>query len=450
MRSVRVLIVEDDPDGCRSLAEAIEDIGLEVVTAMTGTAGVQCFREQTFDTVLTDLMLPDIDGVEVLSGIRNIDDQVPVMIMTAYGSVSSAVDSLKSGAYDYITKPLDLDDLQSKVLRAVETRRLRGEVKQLQNAIHERYSARAIVAESAGMRDVLGQIESLAGTDATVLVLGESGTGKELVARALHVDGKRAGGPFVAVNCGAFSETLLDSELFGHEKGSFTGATQQRKGAFERADGGTLFLDEIGDAPPSVQVKLLRVTEERQLHRLGGQAPISVDVRLLSASNRDVDDLVAQGVFREDLLYRLKVVTIEIPPLRKRREDIRPLVERFVAAACHEHGREITRIEPGYYDKLNAFDWPGNVRQLRNMVEGSILMTKKPVLGAEDLRLGEPQEGPPTDVRFPEDMTFAEIEKEVLTQALQRFEGNRTLVAEKLGLSRRTIQRKIKEFDLPF
>jgi len=449
MEKPRVLIIEDDPDGSLSVAEAIEDVGLQPVTAMTGESGVQRFREQAFDAVLSDLMLPDIDGVEVLSRLRNINSQVPVLIMTAYGSVASAVESLKSGAYDYLTKPLDLDDLQSKILRAVETRKLRGEVEQLRDAVHDRYSTRQMVAKSEAMMEILGQMESLANTDATVLVVGESGTGKEVVARALHVDGKRATGPFVAVNCGAFSETLLDSELFGHERGAFTGATQQRKGAFERAHGGTLFLDEIGDSPPSVQVKLLRVIEERQLYRLGGQSPIDVDVRLISASNRDVDELVAAGQFREDLLYRLKVVTITIPPLRERRRDIRPLVDLFVATVSREHGREITSVEPEYYKKLEAFDWPGNVRQLRNTVEVSVLMTKRPVLTADDLQLGPPRKQQ-DEATFPADMTFAEIEEQVLAQALQRFDGNRTLVAEKLGLSRRTIQRKIKEFNLPF
>lgn len=451
MSAVRVLIVEDDRDGCLSVAEAIEDLGYGAVTAFCGADGVQALRQQAFDVVLTDLMLPDIDGMEVLRQAREADGDVPVLIMTAYGTVASAVQALKAGAYDYIGKPLDLDDLQSKVARAVETRRLRGEVAELHRDLKQRYSSQSMVARSAAMREIVARIQSLADTRATVLLRGESGTGKEVAARALHVDGSRVGRPFVAVNCGGFSETLLDSELFGHEKGAFTGATQLRKGAFERADGGTLFLDEIGDSPPAVQSRLLRVLEEREIVRLGGHASIPVDVRLVSASNKDLEALVSEGRFREDLFYRLHVVTLTLPPLRERREDIRPLAERFLAAACREHGREIVDVDPHYYDALNAFDWPGNVRQLRNVIEASVLTARRTALQRADLNL--PQLGQERrEARFaaPDGMTFADMEREILTQTLRRYDGNRTLVAEKLGLSRRTIQRKIQELRLPF
>jgi len=450
MSQTRILIIEDDPDGRASVTEAMQDLEYETTAEETGAAGVQRFRESRYDIVLTDLMLPDVSGLDVLQRVRGIDPQVPVLIMTAYGSVATAVDALKSGAYDYITKPMDLDDLQSKVRRAVETRRLRTEVAALHNTLRERYSARAIVAVSDAMQAVVRDIELLANTDATVLVTGESGTGKEMVARSLHVDGTRASGPFVPVNCGAFSESLLDSELFGHERGAFTGATQQRKGAFERADGGTLFLDEVGDAPPSVQVKLLRVIEERELYRVGGQAPVKVNVRLVSASNRDLADQVAAGEFRQDLLYRLKVATIDVPPLRRHRADIRPLAERFLAAACEEHGRHVARVEPAYFEKLERYDWPGNVRELRNAVEVSVVLVRGATLTAEDARIGAAKNAAAEAWTVPEEMTFEELEKEILGQTLGRYKGNRTLAAEKLGLSRRTIQRKIKEYELPF
>jgi DNA-binding NtrC family response regulator len=300
------------------------------------------------------------------------------------------------------------------------------------------------------MREILQRVESLRDTSATVLIAGESGTGKELVARALHVDSRRSDKPFVAVNCGAFAETLLDSELFGHEKGAFTGATQQRLGAFERADGGTLFLDEIGDAPPSVQVKLLRVLEEKEFFRLGGQAPVRVDVRLLSASNRDLETMVQAGEFREDLFYRLKVVTLRIPPLRERPPDIRPLADRFIAAACKEHGRVIASVEESYYKALERFAWPGNVRQLRNCVESSVIMAGGQTLTQADVDLEGAAPRPDRGLAVPEAMTFAEMEREILLQTLRRCNGNRTLAAEQLGLSRRTIQRKIQELDLPF
>jgi len=448
MSAGRILIVEDDKDGRRSVEEAVRDAGFEAVATSSAEDALEQFAKQEFDVVLTDLVLPRQDGMAVLAKVRGMNDRVPVIIMTAYGSVSSAVQALKAGAYDYITKPLDLDDIQAKVRRAAETAGLRAEVKRLEKTVYEKYSARSMVAESPGMKEVLHQIESLAGGNATVLVQGESGTGKELVARALHADGKRAAGPFIAVNCGAFAETLLESEVFGHEKGAFTGATTQRKGAFERAHGGTLFLDEIGNAPASVQVKLLRILEERELIRVGGQETIPVDVRVISASNRDLGEMVEAGEFRKDLLYRLNVITINVPPLRERREDVRPLADRFIAQACEDHGKLITGVEPAFYSRLKQYDWPGNVRQLRNVVESAVVLSRKPVLGGEDARIDSAAGRPVNEI--PSDMSLADIEKTALLQALERCKGNRTLAAEKLGISRRTIQRKIKEFQLPF
>jgi DNA-binding NtrC family response regulator len=357
---------------------------------------------------------------------------------------------LKIGAYDYITKPLDLDDIQSKVSRAVETAQLRSQVRQLSRSFRERFAVESMVAESPAMQELVRKIRAVASTNATVLIQGESGTGKELVARALHAESTRADGPFIAVNCGAFSESLLESELFGHEKGAFTGAASRHKGAFERAVGGTLFLDEIGDAPKSVQVKLLRVIEEKEVTRVGGQESFHVDVRLMSATNQDLNERVEQGTFREDLLYRLKVVALNIPPLRERPEDIRPLVDRFVAAACEEHGRHITGVSPDYYSCLAACDWPGNVRQLRNVVEASVVMALEPELRGEHLQLQKPAAPSAVQWQVPDDMSLAELEKEIFTQLLRRNEGNRTLTAEKLRISRRTIQRKIQEYNLPF
>jgi DNA-binding NtrC family response regulator len=450
MKKPRILIVEDDPDGRRSVMEAIQDAGFEAVTASTGEEGVQLFHKESFDTVLCDLVLPDIDGMQVMARIRKINEKIPVLIMTAYGSVPSSVKALKAGAYDYITKPLDLDDLQSKIARAVETNNLRREVSTLQQSIHGHYSATSIIAKSPGMQEIIRQIGALADTNATVLISGESGTGKELVARALHVDGKRSSGPFIAVNCGAFTESLLESQLFGHEKGAFTGATSQHKGAFERADGGTLFLDEIGDAPKPVQIKLLRVLEEKEILRIGGHTPFHVDVRLISASNKDLDGLVESGEFREDLLYRLKVVTLNIPPLRQRREDIKPLADRFIAAACEEHGRYVSSVDPGFYEKLETYNWPGNVRQLQNVIESSVIMMKEPVLRVPLIGIDMEKKAQETTFMVPEGMSLSDLEKEILSQLLSRYEGNRTLTADKLGISRRTIQRKIKEHNLPF
>ncbi len=450
MSKQKILVIEDDPDGRAAVADALKDAGFEVVTAVDGSTGCRLFKEQTFDVVLSDLILPDIDGITVLKQIKQVDVEMPVLIMTAYGTVSTAVQALKDGAYDYITKPLDLDDLQSKVRHAAETQRLKTEVTRLRQCVDERYGIAAMVAESRGMQEVIRQVKILADTTATVLIQGESGTGKELVARALHVEGRRSGEPFVAINCGAFAESLLESELFGHEKGAFTGAVNTRKGAFERAHGGSLFLDEIGNAPMSVQVKLLRALEEREMVRVGGQCSIPVDVRVISASNRMLDELVEEGEFREDLFYRLKVVDLTIPPLRKRPADIRPLVDRFVALSCSEHGRNIKAIDGACYDALEKYDWPGNVRQLRNAVESAVIMVAGPILRISDFRIDHGIDRVSDQFHVPDGMTLDELDRAILLQLLQRNDGNRTIVADKLGISRRTIQRKIKEYDLPF
>jgi DNA-binding NtrC family response regulator len=445
-----VLVVEDDPDGLRSVEDAIKDGGYLVVTATTGKAAIELAGHEPVDVVLSDLVLPDVDGLAVLDAVRRVNANVPVLIMTAYGTVDTAIRAIRAGAYDYLVKPLDLEDLQAKLRRAIEASRLRTQVAQLRSEAVNRYSARNLVAGAPSMRDVLRQIEAVAGTNATVLVLGESGTGKELVARALHADGKRVGGPFVAVNCGAFTETLLESELFGHEKGAFTGAATRHEGAFERAQGGTLFLDEIGIAPKAVQACLLRALEEKEVLRVGGREPVKVNARIVAASNRDLDELVAAGEFRQDLLYRLQVVTLRLPPLRARREDIRTFVDRFVAGACAEHGRHVDSVAQAGYERLEGYDWPGNVRELRNVVESAVIMAVGSVLGADDIKLGRGEMSVRQPLTIPAEMTLAGLEKEALLQTLRRFDGNRQLTADELGISTRTIQRKIREYDLPF
>jgi len=450
MRTVNVLIIEDDPDGRQSLKEAVEDMGCKVTAVENGADGVTSAVGGCYDVILCDLVLPDIDGLEVLSRVKKAGSEVPFVMMTAYGTVSTAVQALKSGAYDYLTKPLDLDEIQSKVKKASEVGCLREKVADLQAVVAGKYSSGSIIAEDNAMVEVIAQAHTLADTNTTVLVQGESGTGKELIARALHVDGSRGEGPFVAVNCGAFSESLLESELFGHEKGAFTGASSMRKGAFERADGGTLFLDEIGNAPRSVQVKLLRVLEEKEIMRVGGEKEIKTDVRVVSASNRILEDLAAEGEFREDLLYRLKVVTISIPPLRERPVDIRLLVNHFASEVSRENGRKLTSVDEDAYLVFESHNWPGNVRELRNVVESSVIMMQGSVLRAVDVRLERQSADECSDFAVPDGMNLDEIEKEVFLQFLGRNKGNKTIVAEKLGVSRRTIQRKIQEYDLPF
>jgi DNA-binding NtrC family response regulator len=445
-----ILIIEDDIDNARSMHEVADDAGFNVIDAATGKAGIERFKEHQPNVVLSDLVLPDIDGIEVLSQIRAMQPEVPVIIMTAYASVDTSVRAMRNGAYDYITKPLDLDDIQAKLLRASETSRLRHKVDELSQSVKERFASTAIIAESPEMKTVVSQIASLADTMATVLISGESGTGKELVARALHVDSKRSQGPFVAVNCGAFAESLLESELFGHEKGAFTGASSLHKGAFERADGGTLFLDEIGDAPLSVQVKLLRTLEEREIRRVGGRDVIKVNVRLVSATNKNLDAMVAEGTFREDLLYRINVVTLRVPPLRGRKEDIRKMTDRFIAKTSSENNKPIKAVHADFYRLLETYEWPGNVRQLRNIVESAVLLSPDGVLSAQSVVLPGSTRALSGDLSVPDGMTLEQIECAILEAKLRANGGNRTLTAEQLGLSRRTIQRKIKEHNLPF
>jgi two-component system response regulator AtoC len=448
--TVRILVIEDDPDGRRSVEEALRLFGYAVTTATTGRGGVDAFLRERPEVILSDLFLPDQDGLKVLEAVRRHDAGVPVLIMTAYGSVETAVRALQEGAYDYLVKPLNLEELKAKLGRAVEAGRLRSQVARLRDTVQGRYSARAMVAGSAAMQEVLRQIAAVADTSATVLVLGESGTGKELVARALHTDGRRFAAPFVAVNCGAFPEALLESELFGHEKGAFTGAVARHEGAFERAHSGTLFLDEVGIAPKPVQARLLRALEEKEFYRVGGREPLKVDVRIVAASNRDLEDLVAAGEFRHDLLYRLRVVTIRLPPLRERREDIRALADRFVAAACAEHGRQLASVDEECYRRMEAYAWPGNVRELRNVVESAVIMAPGAVLHAGDVRIGGAGGAEPPALTIPPGLSLAVIEKAALLQALRRHAGSRQLTADELGVSTRTIQRKIQEYALPF
>ncbi len=446
---LKVLVIEDDAAGRRSVQDVLAGAGYAVTAVENGEQGLARFGAEPFDAVLTDVKLPDIDGHDILARIRRQDQETPIILMTAYGTVAKAVAALKAGAYDYVLKPLNLADLQSKIAHAIESRQLRSQVSSLKAALHAQSSSKAIIARSANMLEVLKQVRAVAATRATVLILGESGAGKELVARALHYDGDRAEAPFVAVNCGAFSESLLESELFGHEKGAFTGALSRHEGAFERAHGGTLFLDEIGIAPASVQARLLRVLETRELMRVGGVQPIAVDVRIVSATNRSPEDLVSEKLFRQDLLYRLQVVTLRLPPLRERREDIRLLADHFIALACVEYGRHIDAVEPAAYETLERYAWPGNVRELKNAIETAVLMAARPVLTPADFRLGNGG-GAAAAAAALAPIPLEELEKQAILQALQRHKGSRTLASEELRISARTIQRKIKEYNLPF
>jgi DNA-binding NtrC family response regulator len=448
----RILIVEDK-DSLRSmLEEMLRAEKLEVRGIASGSQAVEALRSgERVDLVLTDWRLPGADGLAVLDAARALDPTLPVIVMTAFGSIETAVDAMKRGAEDFITKPVDPDLLRLLVARAIERR-----MKERRSLLFEEGRSRsmpAIIGESPAIRAVQAEAQRVAATDATVLLEGESGTGKELFARAIHELSSRRSRPFVAINCAAIPETLLESELFGHERGSFTGAVSRRLGKFELAEGGAVFLDEIAELAPPMQGKLLRVLQERSFHRVGGTIPIQVDVRIIAASNRPLDRLVAQGAFREDLFYRVRVFPIFIPPLRERPEDIDPLVDWFLGHLPQELGKKGMRIAPAARERLRAYAWPGNVRELRNCLERAIILADEGVIVERCLRLAPDTPEVPAEHRGE---TLEEVrergarsaERLWLARALERANGDRTTAASELGLSQRRFEAKLKEHSL--
>jgi DNA-binding NtrC family response regulator len=394
---------------------------------------------------LLDIKMPGMDGMELQERIHQIDPEIAVIMITAFASVDTAVRALKQGAFDYVTKPIDPDELSHLVMRALEQRRLRDENRQLRGTLDELAAANEIVGDSPPMRKVLELVEHVAQTDATVLILGESGTGKEVIARAIHAHSKRRYFPIVTVNCGALPESLLESELFGHEKGAFTGAHHRRKGKIEMADGGTLFLDEVGSITPKMQVDLLRVLETKELTRLGGTRSVPVDFRVICATNDDLEQAVGEGRFREDFFYRINVFTIELPPLRERRSDIPALANHFVARLARQMDKGITGISPAAVDILVRYDWPGNVRELANAIERAMVVGTPSTIQPDDLPLRKP---PPQPDISTADLSLAEIEKRHIAAVLERTGGNVTQAAEILGVDRVTVYNKIKKYGL--
>ncbi|MCY2961495.1 MAG: sigma-54 dependent transcriptional regulator [Planctomycetota bacterium] len=452
-RPVRVLIVDDDEGHAEALADGLEMDGATCALAHSGAEGIARLSEQTFDAVLTDLVMPDRSGMEVLREAIRLQPDCAVLLVTGHESVRTAVEAMREGAADYLAKPVDLAELRTRLARAVESVRLKRTNTELQRQIDKRFGFEGIVGQSPPMQrvfDVLGQVSS---TNATVLILGESGTGKELAARAIHTNSPRAKRPFVAVNCAALSEELIESELFGHVKGAFTGAFAAKEGRFVYADGGTLFLDEVGDMPLATQAKLLRVLETREVVPVGGNATVKVDVRLVSATNRDLEALVKAGTFREDLLYRLKVVTLRMPSLRERRADLPLLIDHFVSEFARVHRRTIRGITPEARTILVRHDWPGNVRELRNVIENMVVLAHADVLGVEDM---------PDSVQGTSAATgrghgggfelagrsLAEVEKALIEVNLALCEKNREKTAKVLGMGERTLYRKLKEYGI--
>jgi two-component system response regulator HydG len=446
-----VLVIDDDAAHAESLGEALSSFGYEPRVVHSGREGLAALAQEDVDIVLTDLRMGDVDGMAVLEAARRKGD-VEVVMITGHGSVESAVDAMRAGAAHYITKPVNIIELREVLARIVERQRLRRRNTELEAQLDERYGFDRIIGRSEPMQAVFRVLRQVAPTDVTVLITGESGTGKELVARALHQNSRRRNAPFVALNCAALPESLLESELFGHEKGSFTGAMARKVGHIEHAQGGTLFLDEIGDMPLTTQVKILRVLEQREIVRVGSSTPVPVDIRVITATNQNLVELVGNRRFREDLYFRLKVVSIDLPPLRERASDIPLLVEAFVRELAARHGKSVTGVSPDVMRVLQAQSWPGNVRELRNVVENMVVTGSHEVLQVSDLppalQAGGASRAAAAAPASLAGRTAADVEREHIEATLQLVEGNRAKAARMMGIGERTLYRKIKEYGL--
>jgi len=441
----KILVADDQRNMRTTLAMMLRGAGYEVEEAADGDAAFELVAQDSFDLVLTDLRMGARDGIDVLRHTREVSPLSEVIVMTAYGTIESAVEAMRVGAYDYIQKPFTEEELLVKVQKAVEKRRLAGEVSVLASAFRERYRFENIIGRSATVRDVLGRIVRIATTDATVLITGESGTGKELVAKAIHANSLRAERPFVSVNCAAISETLLESELFGHVRGAFTGAISSRKGLFEEANGGTFFFDEIAETPTSFQVKLLRAIQEGEIRHLGDSKTVHVDVRIIAATNQDLKQAIADKRFREDLYYRLNVARFQLPPLRERREDIPLLVEFFLQKSTRKMGRG-GKLADGVLAFLTSYDYPGNIRELENLIEQGLALADRGVIQLEDV-MPERDESRPGDGRSSDGSLQAVVdaaERQHIEKTLREVVGNKERAAEILGLSSTTLWRKMK------
>ncbi|MFQ5605110.1 MAG: sigma-54-dependent transcriptional regulator [bacterium] len=441
-----ILIVDDEPTQVKALAGFLKKQGYPVEETTSAAEALKRVRNSPIDLVLTDFKMPEKNGLEVLRDVKSINPEVDVVLMTAYGSIESAKQALKAGAIDYLTKPIELVQLELVIQKARERKQLISENQRLREQLTEKNGFKGIISQSPEMEEVLNRAARVAASKATVLIRGESGTGKEQIARAIHAASPRNASPFVAVNCAALSEGVLESELFGHEKGAFTGAVRQVKGRFERAHGGTLFIDEVGDLPPSVQVKLLRAIQEQAFERVGGSETIQVDTRIVAATNRDLEKLINEGRFREDLYYRLNVVTIVIPPLRARRRDIQPLVEHFLKKFAEENGKRVREVSKEALDLLMKYDYPGNVRELENMIEQAVVLTRGEVITSADLPWSV--QGLKSEDELASATLYEKVavfEQKLIRDALEKAGGVQTRAAEQLGLSERNLRYKMKK-----
>lgn len=446
-----VLVVDDEPLQRNILKTILDDEGHETHTASSGEEGLKIVKKFSPDVVLTDLKMEGMDGIEFIESIPREPFEPSVVVMTAYGTISSAVEAIRKGAFDYLTKPLNKDTLLLTVKRAVERSNLLKENIQLQRALYDRFSIEGIIGSSKKMQEAVEIMKKISSSSATVLILGESGTGKELVARAIHYNSQRKTKPFIAINCAAIPENLIESELFGYEPGSFTGATSRSIGLFEAANGGTIFLDEIGDLPALTQSKILRVLQDKEIRRIGSRESNKVDVRIIAATNKDIEEEISKKNFREDLYYRLKVITIELPPLRERKEDIPELVDFFIKKYNQEFGKRIKVIEEKALKALIEYHWPGNIRQLESVVERAVIMCESPFIHLKDIKseLRLSHRSDIHDFDLPDEgIDFEILEKELLKKAMLKSNGIATKAAKLLGMSYKTFCYRWEKFNL--
>jgi two-component system response regulator HydG len=448
-----ILVVDDDHAHRTMLKTLVGGWDFEVIEATDGLEAVQQVKERPFDLVLMDIRMVKVSGIEALSEIKSYNPAIPIIMMTAYASVDTAVEALKKGAYDYLTKPLDFDELRFAMERAMDHSQLKQENRLLRESIGGRFDRRNIIGRSAPMERLLDTVAQVAPSEATVLIVGESGTGKELIAGAIHHNSHRKERPLVKMNCAAVTETLLESELFGHEKGAFTGAYKRKEGRFVQADGGTLFLDEVSEMSLAMQAKLLRVLQEMEITRVGGEEPLKVDVRMVAATNKDLTQEIDGGGFREDLYYRLNVVSLRMPPLRERREDIPLLAQHFLTQFAQKNQKPVKGFTPQAMDSLLKYDWPGNVRELMNAVERAVVLSRSDYLADEEFALvlrvkTEEERSEPVETKGPANLPLDEVEKTTILNTLDAAAGNKSETARRLGITRRTLHKKLKKYGL--
>ncbi|MGA2526157.1 MAG: sigma-54 dependent transcriptional regulator [Smithellaceae bacterium] len=444
-----ILVVDDDLAHRMMLKKLLAGWGYEVFEADDGSGAIEKVRQTSFDLILMDIRMLNISGIEALEQIKIINPAIPVIIMTAYASVETAVTALKKGAYDYLTKPLDFDELKIAIGRATEHNRLKKENEYLKVRLGEQFDRQNLIGQSPSMIKLLDTVAQVAATEATILITGESGTGKEVIANAIHYNSSRKDAPFIKINCAALTETLLESELFGYEKGAFTGAERRREGKFRQAEGGSLFLDEVSEMSPAMQVKLLRVLQERELTRVGGAEVIKINVRLIAASNKDLKKEMERGRFREDLFYRLNVVGLNVPPLRERKEDIPILAQHFLQQFVAQNSKKIKGFTPQAMEKLLKYSWPGNIRELMNAIERAVVLSRKEYLDAEELVLMMADNSvdiKPTQNRLLENLPLEEVEKRSILDALESCSGNKSEAARRLGITRKTLRKKLEKY----